>query len=46
MALLDYYEETNEVYVSNPSANSKDKTGILSVDDVLTSCCEFIEVQI
>lgn len=44
MAILDYNEETNEVYLSNPSSTQPGKTGWIDVDTVLTSCVEYFAI--
>lgn len=45
MVLLDYNSTTNEVYLSNPSATTSEKTGWLDAEKVLAGCTEFIEIS-
>ncbi len=45
MAILDYNETTDELYVSNPSATRPTKTGWIDADMVLTGCTEYFAIM-
>ena len=45
MAILDYNETTDELYVSNPSATRPTKTGWIDADMVLRGCTEYFAIM-
>ena len=45
MAILDYNETTDELYVSNPSATRPTKTGWIDADMVLRGCTEYFTIM-
>ena len=45
MAILDYNETTDKLYVSNPSSTRPTKTGWIDADMVLTGCTEYFAIM-
>ena len=45
MAILDYNETTDKLYVSNPSATRPTKTGWIDADMVLRGCTEYFAIM-